>query len=289
MRLETLSQVNAKEQPFLHRWDVEYRRNHTAYQHEIDKITFQLQKGQRGFAFLGQWNYPHFYQRDLLKLNLLKKKQLVGQVFPEELEEYEQREPTIRKDMHLTFNSSFYVPYYGLGTAAGLNLYAHLVNLSYTWRIMFLAVPIVYDYVCTYSARNMHTTRSNQFLSWVLQYRQSRARVELDRKQLPTGQIDAFKNTYKGNASLYDVYDNLVKLVGEQPVEDIQKLKGLCRLLSSLQKQCERTTCCCSFPLRYACFIVLQDCFTCFDLLQQSIYPLRFLVRIPSIQLVLRQ
>ncbi len=71
VKLQLASKIDAKEYPFTHNWDVEMRRNHETYQERIDKQTYNLQRNQRSWFFLGEWLYPAFYQKDLLNLELL--------------------------------------------------------------------------------------------------------------------------------------------------------------------------------------------------------------------------
>jgi len=103
VKLDPSSPHDPKHFPYLNKWDVEFRRNYSNYQNQIDKITYQLQRSQRGFAFLGSWFYPYFHQRDFLSLELYKKKQLLGMVFPEEVKAYSKFDPTIAQSLNKTF------------------------------------------------------------------------------------------------------------------------------------------------------------------------------------------
>ena len=113
------SGVDPTQQPFFHQWDQTFRENWGMYQREINKLTFHLQKSQRGWGLLGQWNYPWQHQRCFLNLRLYQTKQLVGKVMPEEVSIYKEAvNPKITKDLKRTFNTRLDIPKAGL--TAGL-------------------------------------------------------------------------------------------------------------------------------------------------------------------------
>jgi len=47
----------------LEAWEHSVRENYEAYQTEIDRTTYHLQRVQRGYAIFGSWFYPAFAQR----------------------------------------------------------------------------------------------------------------------------------------------------------------------------------------------------------------------------------
>jgi hypothetical protein len=55
-------------------WDTSVRHNFTLYQTEIDRVTYALQKSQRGWGIFGSWLYPAFLQREVQNLQILKNK-----------------------------------------------------------------------------------------------------------------------------------------------------------------------------------------------------------------------
>jgi len=90
--------------------------------------------------------YPRFYNTDLLTLNLLKKKQTLGEVTQEEVDLYKNINPCISSDFNKTFNNNWTVPKSGLVVGGGLFAYASLLNFTIPTRAMFLAAPIVLDF-----------------------------------------------------------------------------------------------------------------------------------------------
>ena len=130
MKLDVLSTIDSRKFPSLYQWDTQYRLNHALYQLKIDELTFHLQKSQRGLLFLGSWFYPYFYQKDLLMLELYKRKQQVGRVFPEEVKEFRGINPRISSDLNRTFNASYHIPYVGLAAGTGIFAFAHIDHIS---------------------------------------------------------------------------------------------------------------------------------------------------------------
>lgn len=223
VKLDLRSPYNPKQYPFLQKWDSEYRENHAFYQHEIDKITYQLQRVQRGFGPFGSWLYPNFLQRDFLLLDLYKKKQLVGNVHKEEVETFKAINPNISSDLDKTFSAKWYIPMIGGATGAGLNVFAHFFNYQYSFRLGLFLVPVLADYMIRYMDTSAYTN-SAEFLNWLVEYRTARARIEFDSHQFQDkqGQIfQRFKHLTKVSKPVTDVYDDLIRLVASQPAEHV--------------------------------------------------------------------
>lgn len=221
VKLDTHSPHNAKDTPFLHKWDTEYRANHETYQNEIDKITFHLQRAQRGFGFLGSWLYPNFFQRDFLDLDIYKKKQLIGKIFPEEVEAYVPFNANISSDLNKTFSNAWFFPKTGTAIGLGLNLVAHMFNFQYSFRLGIFVVPICIEYYFTFhnpSAKH----NSNQFLGWLVEYRKSRAQLELENhnafkdKEL----INRYRKAITTVKPVKDIYEDIVSLVASEGLHD---------------------------------------------------------------------
>lgn len=95
---------DAKKEPFTAAWDKNMRKHHAFYQDEINQQTYRLQKGLKGLAIFGHWNFPYRLQYRYMLLNLYQKKQYLGEIQPEEIENYSKLHAGIRKDLSLTFN-----------------------------------------------------------------------------------------------------------------------------------------------------------------------------------------
>jgi len=223
VKLDLRSPYDRKQYPFLHKWDTDYRENFDQYQDEIDRITYQLQRSQRGFAFMGQWLYPYFHQRDLLLLDLYKKKQTIGKINKDEIEIYRDINPRISSDLDKTFSTNFYIPKAGAFAGLGLNVFAHMFNFSYPYRLTLFIVPVAADYLIRFldtSARH----NSIQFLDWLISYRTARARLEFDSHKFQDvqGQIfQRFRHITKVTKPVNAVYDQLVNIVAAQRPEEI--------------------------------------------------------------------
>eukprot|EP01017_Pseudomicrothorax_dubius_P026973 TRINITY_DN305_c0_g2_i1.p1 TRINITY_DN305_c0_g2~~TRINITY_DN305_c0_g2_i1.p1 ORF type:complete len:231 (+),score=69.30 TRINITY_DN305_c0_g2_i1:94-786(+) len=224
MRLDPQSPYDQKATPFLHNWDTEYRRNYDDYQKDIDKLTFHLQKSQRAFGPFGSWGYPNFFQRDFLLLALLKRKQLVGKVFPEEINEYQQINQSIRDDLNKTFKAKFYIPYRGFAIGLGANVFAHLFNFQYSFRLGFLVLPPLVEYIWVKTGSASYV-RSLDFLNWVLELRKAKAQLEVDGASVYNRSplaLQKYRQATKELPNLYEIYDELINLVNsesQQPIE----------------------------------------------------------------------
>lgn len=223
VKLDLRSPYDRKQYPFLYQWDTDYRDNHEMYQNEIDKITYQLQRSQRGIAFLGSWLYPNFHQRDILLLDLYKKKQTIGKINKEEVELYQKVDPSISDSLDKTFSTKFYIPHGGIAAGVGLNVFAHLFNFSYGLRLGLFVAPVVGAYCWRYIDTN-HVHRSIEFLDWLTNYRTAVSRLEFDshRFQEKQGQIfQRFKHVTKITRPVEQIYDDLVQLVAKQVPEEL--------------------------------------------------------------------
>ncbi len=223
VKLDIHSPHNEKLTPFLFKWDTEYRKNHGTYQHEIDKIAYHLQRAQRGLAIFGSWIYPNFYQRDFLLLDLYKKKQIVGRVFPEEVNTYKAINNDISDDLEKTFSTSWYIPKTGLVTGLGLNVFAHFFNFQYSFRFGLFLLPVMAEYFIRYSDAGSYN-RSLQFLNWLVEYRKARAQIEVDSQNAFKDKADIFqrfKSISKSSKPVRDLYEDLVKLVASESVEEL--------------------------------------------------------------------
>jgi len=223
VKLDLRSPYDAKQYPFLNQWDTDYRANFEMYQEEIDRLTYQLQRSQRGFTLMGSWLYPAFHQRDFLLLDIYKKKQVIGKINQDEVEAFKAINSDIADDLNKTFNASFYVPKAGLFSGLGLNVFAHFFNLQYSFRIGLLVVPVLTDY----ALRKLDTSayhNSLEFLSWLTEYRTARARLEFDSHKLQERQaqiFQRFRHLTKVTKPVHEVYDDLIKVISKLPQEDI--------------------------------------------------------------------
>lgn len=92
------------DEPFTTAWDLNMRKHHAFYQEQIDQQTYRLQKGPKGLAIFGHWNFPYRLQYRYMLLNLYQKKQYLGEVQEDEIERYSKTHSGIRKDLRMTFN-----------------------------------------------------------------------------------------------------------------------------------------------------------------------------------------
>lgn len=217
------SPYSKNQTPFLHKWDTAYRKSHAMYQREIDRITYHLQRSQRGLWLTGSWLYPYLHQRELLLLELYKKKQLLGGVFKEDIEGYEKINPDIQNDLNKVFNAHWYIPWGGLLAAGLLNVGAAFINLQYSYRLGLVILPVAFDYL--YQKNDVSAyNRSLQFLNFAVEYRKARAQIELDKEYFTreSGQIfQRFRHTVKNPRPVFDIYSELINLVGHENVGEL--------------------------------------------------------------------
>jgi len=224
VKLSTHSPYSNKDTPFLYRWDVEYRRNYDTYQTEIDKITYSIQRTIRGFGPFGSWLYPALHQKDILLLQLYKRKQVIGKIFPEEIDEFVGINPNIHDNLKNTFRAGIRFPTLGFGIGIGLNVYAQMFNLPYSFRLGFLVVPMLAEII--YNVSDVEARiKSLEFLDWLTQYRTAKAQLEFDAPQLKkdVSQIfQKFRHTSKNTTTVEELHNQLVKLVAETAVDELK-------------------------------------------------------------------
>ncbi len=126
--------------------------------------------------------YPKYYHTELLTLDVLKKKQEVGEVEQAELDHYKNIDPCIATHFNRTFNSSWNLPYAGLATSGGLFAFSSYFSFSIPTRIVLTAVPVLIDWlrITRDPINEQHTL---DFLNWVVGYRKAKCFSELHRKE----------------------------------------------------------------------------------------------------------
>lgn len=75
------------------------------------------------------------YQRSVLRLDMLKKKQMLGAVTKEELTQYGKLDPSIHHYFNKTFNVTSPIPYSSFVLSAALFVGACFLNLTITHRL----------------------------------------------------------------------------------------------------------------------------------------------------------
>lgn len=218
VKLFTKSPVDSAKYPFLYSWDEEVRKNYEMYQKQIDRMTYHLQRSQRGIGLLGNWLYPNFHQRHFMLLDLYKKKQMVGRVFEEELQEYEAAvNPKIRDDMRKTFDASWPIPYRGFAVGTALQVVPHYFNMPYSFRLAFFLVPGVVQ-LAWRSWDNKSHFRSIEFLSWVTAVRTAKAQIERARlvPELQTAEAQEVARLAKPLGGINQAYKSLIDIALSQ-------------------------------------------------------------------------
>lgn len=214
MKLDPNSTIDSRLYPFLYSWDASYRSNYATYQSCIDKLSFHLQRGQRSYLFLGKWWYPYSFQRDLILLDLYQKKQAVGAVFPSEVDLYKSINPRIADDLSKAFNAKLYIPFVGLGLGVASFGVGHLFNWQYSLRTGVFWVLVAADVLVRWSDKSQYV-KSAQFLDWVVQCRNAKARIEFDQGKFG-GKLDEMRTVYRGKQPLEDVYQNIVNMAKKE-------------------------------------------------------------------------
>jgi hypothetical protein len=212
VKLLGVSSIDAKSHPFLHEWDKAFRENHAKYQTQIDKVTYHLQRAQRGLLFFGSWNYPTMYQRDVQLLDLYKKKQQVGRVFQNEVDSFRKVNPNIADDLNHTFFSKFLIPWKGAAVGGGSFVVAHLLNFHYSFRVGFLIIPIAVEVVLNWTDKSPYA-RSGVFLNWLIEYRKAKGRLEYDGHRFDT---KTYRENIDSSLPVQDLYNNLIDLVTQE-------------------------------------------------------------------------
>jgi len=221
VKLSENSPHNEKETPFLHKWDTEYRRNFDLYQREIDKITYHLQRSQRGLWFTGSWLYPYLHQREFMLLDIYKKKQVLGKILKEDIQGYQQINSSIENDLDKTFSAHWYLPWRGLAAGGGFFFAAHLFNIPYSYRLGLILVPVAFDYISRWSDVDAYH-RSLRFLNWTIEYRKAIAQTEVDRKHLNIEGLQSYKQQVKSTKPVLELYQDVANLFARETIEELK-------------------------------------------------------------------
>lgn len=212
MKLDILSSVDSKKFPELFAWDTVYRSNHAFYQQKIDEIAFHLQKSQRSWLALGKFALPGlFYQRDLILLELYKRKQQVGRISPEEVQSYKPLNPNIVSDLSKTFDSKYHIPFVGLGAGVGSFIVTHIFNFQYSLRTGIFLLPVFADVLYHWTDRRCYF-RSIEFLDYLAEYRKARCRLEWDAERVDTSKVRSLKL----QGTLDENWEKVVSLAKEE-------------------------------------------------------------------------
>lgn len=221
VKLQETSPHSQKETPFLHKWDTAYRKNFDLYQKEIDKITYHLQRSQRGLWLTGSWLYPYLHQREFALLDIYKKKQILGKVFKEDIAGYQHINPSIECDLDKTFGAHWYIPKYGLGVGAGLFAVAHFFNIPYSFRAGLVLIPIAFDYIFRWNDVGAYH-RSLQFLNWAVEYRKAIAQTEVDKKHFNVEGLKTYKQQINSKKPLLELYNDVAAVFYRENVEELK-------------------------------------------------------------------
>eukprot|EP01017_Pseudomicrothorax_dubius_P026977 TRINITY_DN305_c0_g3_i5.p1 TRINITY_DN305_c0_g3~~TRINITY_DN305_c0_g3_i5.p1 ORF type:complete len:123 (+),score=35.95 TRINITY_DN305_c0_g3_i5:66-434(+) len=111
----------------------------------------------------------------------------------------------------------FYIPYKGIAIGLGANVFAHLFNFQYSFRIGFLILPALVEYAWVWTGSAPYV-RSLDFLNWLVEYRRAKAEIETDGGALYRRNPLVFQKYTKqiGSKSVYELYDELVTLVSSE-------------------------------------------------------------------------
>lgn len=132
--------------------------------------------------------YPKYYNTELLTLQLLKKKQEVGEVEQVEVDLYKNIDPCIATHFNRTFNSSFNLPYAGLGLGGAFFAFSSYFNFSIPTRVVLTIVPVAIDWLrVTRDPKNEQ--HSLDFLNWVVGYRQAKCFAERHHKEFQSEEV----------------------------------------------------------------------------------------------------
>merc|ERR1711957_114778 len=214
-----IKMADEKKVLFTEQWQQSVDENFNDYQEAINRTTFGLQRGQKGFLGTGSFFYPYFYQTKLVQLETLQKKQLLGKINPEEIEIYEKKWPDLRLGLKNTFNSNWYMPKGGMAIGGSLVLVQTYFNASWTFRAGTFAMACGYDYLCNRFARK-YPVEVIGFLNYCLANRTANAQFESHSKNY-AGQVDNFKKIAGPNANALTLHDQIGDLVrNENPKAD---------------------------------------------------------------------
>ena len=215
MKLEITSPIDSHKYPFLFQWDSLYRQNHALYQTKIDELTFHLQKAQRSWFFLNFLFYPAFYENSFLLLDLYKKKQQLGIINQEEINEFKPINKGISSDLNKTFNASYYIPKTGLLLGAGTFVFGHFFNFQYSLRTGLFLIPVVADLWLRWTD-SQAWVRTDAFLEFAIQYRKAKGRIEYNSARLDQRLLKNLRDGAKLNRPLDEYYEKVINLAKKQ-------------------------------------------------------------------------
>jgi len=150
-------------------------------------------------------------------LELYKKKQAVGRVTPEEVQQYKSINPNVAADLSKTFNSTWHMPWVGLGIGAGVFGVTHLFNFQYSLRTGLVLIPVLADMAWFWSGKGSYF-RSVEFLDFLIEYRKAKCRLEWDGSRLEDGNMKKLREL-KIKGTLEENWEKVIRMAKEEKGE----------------------------------------------------------------------
>mmetsp|Transcript_15120 Transcript_15120/g.12837 ORF Transcript_15120/g.12837 Transcript_15120/m.12837 type:complete len:173 (-) Transcript_15120:151-669(-) len=150
---------------------------------------------------------------------MYKKKQLLGKIRPEEVKEYKKFDAGIEDALDKTLSAKTYIPWKGLLAGAGLNVFATMFNIPWSYRLGIFSLTLLFDYGFDYY-NPTYRMKTLAFLDWSVKYRTARAIYELDAPKIDQKLKRRFQSTI-GNVDAESLFDSLTGKVNEDGCEPL--------------------------------------------------------------------
>lgn len=148
--------------PFLYEWDQIYAKHYLYYNTQIKK----LKKGRLREIF---------HQRTALKIMLLKKMRIIGDVFPVEFSIYKNADKNIVSNYNRSFHYFQILPLPGLIFTSIIFPYSIFKNYSKNILLATFA-PIILNLIYN-EVEVGPTLKTLEFLNWVLEFRKAKGKM----------------------------------------------------------------------------------------------------------------
>ena len=175
-------------------WNKLVDKNWEYWEYYRDLYDFSLTKAAN--SLLTKPIYPVFYQDRLLKREFVENMQLLGELKPEEIKEFETL--TENHVLHYTYNyykkpTGGYFGYFNYGlllAAAAFPFLARRSGKSVSWYIAPPMLFIVFGTMASYKMLHLNLSQVVDMTQWALEQR--KAKVWLEEKKHPIAKLASF-------------------------------------------------------------------------------------------------
>ncbi len=199
--LKKETSIDSKILPFTHWWESIRREKHNGYEEKINSILYGFQRWKQTPLY-ANFMFPRFYQHRMLDLQIYQDLQKLGDYTEEEVVQYSQIVPGIRKDLKKAFGTP--IPGIGLAVGAGVFNWMFKARFNLVHVVLVSLTPAISQII--YNKWNIEPKHEAlKFLDWNVENRKAKTLLEGAVKDINQENLAAFKAALP-NKTLIDAY-----------------------------------------------------------------------------------